>query len=120
MNNRFEDITYAVSNNVALVTLNRPGKLNAFTREMLDGWAKSLTAAQADDSVHVIIVTGAGRAFCSGGDVGRMREGGPSALDGKNGLWEGVHRVPNAGHSCGFISPCMIWPLQHSVGSSAV
>jgi enoyl-CoA hydratase/carnithine racemase len=61
-------------------------------------WAKALAAAQADDGVHVVVVTGAGRAFCSGGDVGRMRSGdaAPSALDGKNSLWEGVHRVPKA------------------------
>src|SRR5215475_9670333 len=61
---------------------------------MLDGWQASLIKAQNDDAVHVVIVTGNGRAFCSGGDVGRMREGEPSALDGKNTLWEGVHRVP--------------------------
>ena len=88
------ELLYEVKDKIATITLNRPDKLNAFTREMLDGWAKSLTAAQADDNVHVVIVTGAGRAFCSGGDVGRMREGEPSALDGKNGLWEGVHRIP--------------------------
>jgi len=87
-------VEYACDDHVATLTLNRPDKLNAFTRDMIDGWAKSLGQAQADDNVNVVIVTGAGRAFCSGGDVGRMREGEPSALDGKNGLWEGVHRVP--------------------------
>ena len=79
---------------IATITLNRPDKLNAFTGDMIEGWAKSLGEAQADDNVNVVIVTGSGRAFCSGGDVGRMRQGEPSALDGKNGLWEGVHRVP--------------------------
>src|SRR5712664_3310756 len=88
------DLLYEVKDKIATITLNRPDKLNAFTRDMIDGWSKSLGQAQADDSVNVVIVTGAGRAFCSGGDVGRMREGEPSALDGKNGLWEGVHRVP--------------------------
>src|SRR5215813_1983004 len=88
------DLLYEVKDKVATITLNRPDKLNAFTGDMITGWAKSLAEAQADDSVNVVIVTGAGRAFCSGGDVGRMREGEPSALDGKNGLWEGVHRVP--------------------------
>ena len=88
------DLLYEVKDKVATITLNRPDKLNAFTGEMIDAWQKALAAAQADDDVNVVIVTGAGRAFCSGGDVGRMREGEPSALDGKNGLWEGVHRVP--------------------------
>ncbi len=88
------DLLYEVKDKIATITLNRPDKLNAFTRDMIDAWAKSLSAAQADDSVNVIVVTGSGRAFCSGGDVGRMREGEPTALDGKNSLWEGVHRVP--------------------------
>src|SRR6266446_2398301 len=88
------DLLYEVKDKVATITLNRPDKLNAFTRDMIDAWAKALTAAQQDDSVNVVVVTGTGRAFCSGGDVGRMREGEPSALDGKNSLWEGVHRVP--------------------------
>jgi len=87
-------ITVEDSGGVRAITLNRPDKLNAFTRDMIDAWTKSLGAAQTDDSVNVIVVTGAGRAFCSGGDVGRMRDGEPSALDGKNTLWEGVHRVP--------------------------
>src|SRR3989442_3163066 len=85
-----------VKDTVATIALNRPDKLNAFTAGMIDAGAKSLGEAQADDSVNVVVVTGAGRAFCSGGDVGRMRQGEPSALDGKNSLWEGVHRVPKA------------------------
>ena len=90
------DLLYEVKDKVATITLNRPDKLNAFTGDMIDAWQKSLAEAQADDSVNVVIVTGAGRAFCSGGDVGRMRRDGeaPGALDGKNSLWEGVHRVP--------------------------
>jgi 2-(1,2-epoxy-1,2-dihydrophenyl)acetyl-CoA isomerase len=89
------DLLYDVKDKIATITLNRPDKLNAFTGEMIDGWAKALASAQADDNVNVVVVTGTGRAFCSGGDVGRMREGGaPAALDGKNSLWEGIHRVP--------------------------
>ena len=90
------ELTYEVKDKIATLTLNRPDKLNAFTADMIDLWQKSLADAQADDSVNVVIVTGAGRAFCSGGDVGRMRRDGeaPQALDGKNSLWEGVHRVP--------------------------
>lgn len=90
------ELTYEVKDKIATLTLNRPDKLNAFTADMIDLWQKALADAQADDAVNVVVVTGAGRAFCSGGDVGRMRRDGeaPQALDGKNSLWEGVHRVP--------------------------
>jgi enoyl-CoA hydratase/carnithine racemase len=90
------ELTYEVKDKIATLTLNRPDKLNAFTSEMIGLWQKGLETAQNDDNVNVVIVTGAGRAFCSGGDVGRMRRDGeaPQALDGKNSLWEGVHRVP--------------------------
>ena len=85
------DLLYDVKDRIATITLNRPDKLNAFTGDMIESWAKSLAEAQADDGVNVVVVTGSGRAFCSGGDVGRMRRDGeaPAALDGKNTLWEG-------------------------------
>jgi enoyl-CoA hydratase/carnithine racemase len=88
------DLIYEVKDRVATITLNRPDKLNAFTGPMIDAWAGSLAEAQRDDNVNVVVVTGSGRAFCAGGDVGRMGQGAPSPLDGKNQLWENIHRVP--------------------------
>jgi enoyl-CoA hydratase/carnithine racemase len=88
------DLLYEVKDRIATITLNRPDKLNAFTGPMIDAWARALGEAQADDQVHVVIVTGAGRAFCAGGDVGRMGEGAPTPLEHKNQLWEKIHRVP--------------------------
>jgi enoyl-CoA hydratase/carnithine racemase len=90
------ELRYEVAERVATITLNRPDKLNAFTRPMLAAWADALTEAQKDDAVHVVVVTGAGRAFCAGGDVGRMGEAKPGALELKNELWEQVHRIPRA------------------------
>jgi len=90
------DLLYEVRDRIATITLNRPDKLNAFTPAMIDAWARALGEAQADDAVHVVVVTGAGRAFCTGGDVGRMGEGAPTALDHKRHLWDGVHRIPKA------------------------
>lgn len=63
------DLLYEVKDKVATITLNRPDKLNAFTGDMIAAWARSLGEAQADDGVNVVVVTGSGRAFCSGGDV---------------------------------------------------
>jgi enoyl-CoA hydratase/carnithine racemase len=88
------ELLYEVADRIATITLNRPEKLNAFTGAMIDAWAEALAAAQQDDGVHVVVLTGAGRAFCAGGDVVRMGEGAPSALDLKNELWERIHRIP--------------------------
>jgi enoyl-CoA hydratase/carnithine racemase len=64
-----QDIRYEVSDRVATVTLNRPDKLNAFTLAMRDGLIDAFERADADDGVRVVIVTGAGRAFCAGADL---------------------------------------------------
>src|SRR6185503_17314907 len=92
--NAMADLLYEVRDRIATITLNRPDKLNAFTSGMIEAWAKSLAEAQHDDGVNVIVVTGAGRAFCAGGDVGRMGAGEPTPLDHKNQLWQGIHNVP--------------------------
>jgi 2-(1,2-epoxy-1,2-dihydrophenyl)acetyl-CoA isomerase len=88
------DLLYEVKDRIATITLNRPDKLNAFTGPMIDAWANSLAEAQRDEQVNVVVVTGSGRAFCAGGDVGRMGEGEPTPLEHKNQLWEHIHRIP--------------------------
>ncbi|HET6317339.1 MAG TPA: enoyl-CoA hydratase/isomerase family protein, partial [Chloroflexota bacterium] len=81
---------------VAVITLNRPERLNAFTAEMIDLWVEGLEDARSNDAVRVVVVTGAGRAFCSGGDVGGMNERSATELAGyDHKRWlEVVHRVP--------------------------
>jgi enoyl-CoA hydratase/carnithine racemase len=80
---------------VATITLNRPERLNAFTREMIDLWVEALDDARQNDAVNAVVVTGAGRAFCSGGDVGGMNERRSEipGLDHKRWLEE-IHRIP--------------------------
>ena len=65
----FEQITYEVEGRVGLITLNRPERLNAFTGQMCNELIAAFDLADADDSVKVVIVTGAGRAFCAGSDL---------------------------------------------------
>lgn len=65
----FSSVLYEVSDGVALVTLNRPDALNAWTPMMSDELSVAMGEADADDSVRAVVVTGAGRAFCAGADL---------------------------------------------------
>ena len=66
---QFHDIIYTVSEGIATITLNRPRAMNAISSRMRGEWIAALEAAQADDAVKVVVLTGAGRAFCSGADA---------------------------------------------------
>jgi enoyl-CoA hydratase/carnithine racemase len=65
----FTQIAYEKDRRVALITLNRPDRLNAFTPVMGLEFIQALDLADADDEVRVVIVTGAGRGFCAGADL---------------------------------------------------
>ena len=71
-------ILYEVSGNVVLLTLNRPEVRNAFSAEMIRLWREYLEKAQADAAARVIVVTGKGDNFCSGGTSGTWRKGSSS------------------------------------------
>ncbi|HEX2441976.1 MAG TPA: crotonase/enoyl-CoA hydratase family protein [Methylomirabilota bacterium] len=67
----FETLLYEVADGVATLTLNRPDRLNAVNATSINDLVAALDAADADDAVRAVIVTGAGRAFCAGADLGR-------------------------------------------------
>jgi enoyl-CoA hydratase/carnithine racemase len=65
----YEQILTAVKDGILTITLNRPEKLNAFTGTMMNELIDAFEKASVDDAVRVIVVTGAGRAFCAGADL---------------------------------------------------
>lgn len=65
-------ITTAIADSVATITLNRPEKLNAFSGTMREDLLEALRSCERDERVRAVVITGAGRAFCAGGDVDYM------------------------------------------------
>lgn len=85
----YNTIRYDVEDGVLTLTLHRPEKLNAFTREMLSEMIDAFDRADADDDVRCIIVTGEGRAFCAGADL--SSGGSTFNADGRDDRESGLH-----------------------------
>src|SRR5579875_836729 len=99
----YTEILYEVGDDgVAVLTLNRPEKMNAFSTTMITEWVDAIERARDDDNVRALILTGAGRGFCSGMDVQAEARGhgvlhseeGPAQR--RNSLRYNVHRVARA------------------------
>ena len=83
-----EQILYEVEDRIAVITLNRPDNLNAWTPVMMQNVIDALDMADEDDNVRVVIFTGAGRAYCAGADL----SSGGFRLKGKDAGGDVVHR----------------------------
>jgi enoyl-CoA hydratase/carnithine racemase len=68
----FPDIQLDISEHILTITLDRPEQMNALTTDMSDSVLAALEQAGRDDDVRVVVITGAGRAFCAGGDMKTM------------------------------------------------
>jgi len=70
-----QELLEELKDKVAVLTLNRPDRLNAMSPPMLDALLEALPRLAADPEIGVVVLTGAGRGFCAGGDVKAMAEG---------------------------------------------
>ena len=91
-----DEIRLEVAKRIATITLNRPHRRNAFTRSMIDAWAAALADCRNREDVHVVVVTGAGKAFCSGGDIKDLMGDGlaRAPVEQRALIGEHVHRIP--------------------------
>ncbi|MBX7077936.1 MAG: enoyl-CoA hydratase/isomerase family protein [Nannocystaceae bacterium] len=94
----YTDLQYQTEGPLAIITLDRPAARNAYSSAMVDSLVAALDAAERDEQVRAIILTGAGQAFHAGGDLKQMRDatgmfaGDPVAL--RRQYIEGIQRVP--------------------------
>jgi enoyl-CoA hydratase/carnithine racemase len=103
----FETLSYDVDAEVATITLNRPERLNAVNTTVIQELLAAFDRADADDRVRAVIVTGAGRAFCAGADLG----GGRSTF----GAREGRHEHAEAHRDGGGLVTLRIFELKKPV-----
>jgi len=101
------DLIFTADQGIARIILNRPDKLNAFSTEMIELWEEALIKVRDSEDIRVVIISGNGRAFCSGGDIKSMVQGeglmhnntnagdlSSNALAVKNSLWKRIQRIP--------------------------
>jgi enoyl-CoA hydratase/carnithine racemase len=90
-----EYIKFEIEQGVATITLNRPEKLNAFTDAMLEQWIEALERCRTDPDVRVIVMTGTGRAFTTGGDLETFSSSAAQSPDMiKRRVMEGIQQLP--------------------------
>jgi len=107
----FQDILIRAEYPLAWVILNRPDKLNALDSRMLEELESAVDGLDEDDRVRVIILTGAGRAFCAGADISQLVDASPlSAFD----LARSTQKVANRMEGCG--KPVLVAINGHALG----
>jgi 2-(1,2-epoxy-1,2-dihydrophenyl)acetyl-CoA isomerase len=89
-----EDLLAEIDDGVAIITMNRPDRRNAFSEAMVSALAAVLAEVETDDAVGCVVLTGAGGAFCAGGDVKAMAAGPPNGEDARpsRSLDSRIHR----------------------------
>ncbi len=93
----YQDILFEIADGAAIITLNRPEKLNAYTTEMGDEVVDAFRRSREDDAVRAIVLTGAGRGFCAGVDLEHLeahQSGGNASKGPKLGEEDFLKKLP--------------------------
>ena len=90
----YERVLVEIARGVGMVTLNRPEKLNALDRALCDELREALTLLTTSDAVRVIVITGAGRAFCAGADLGVLGTDGQALVSGGRDIALALRAAP--------------------------
>ena len=109
----FEHVRTSIAEGIGTVTLHRPDKLNAFAGRMRQELAEAVQQVAESDDVRVLVVTGAGRAFCAGADVGYMQE----VLERDD--WDAAQGLVDAGRTVVTTIRSVAQPVVASVNGAA-
>ena len=74
INSLNSDVLYSEINNIAILTLNRPEKLNAYNVNIFNGLKEGIKKIENNENINAIIITGAGRGFCAGADMEGLKK----------------------------------------------
>ncbi|MEM1114464.1 MAG: enoyl-CoA hydratase-related protein [Pseudomonadota bacterium] len=107
-----DDLLFEVTNGIAVITLNRPEALNAMSSAMIEGLGRAYQRCDSDDDIRVVIVTGSGRAFCTGADM----SAGGNTFDGSAQTVE-VNSLPLAMQAWQVRKPVIAACNGHAVGA---
>lgn len=90
-----EHLKFSIEDGIATILLDRQERMNAFTFEMIAAWTEALQQCRIDPAIKVVVVTGSGSAFCSGGDVIEMADRlNQEPAQRKAELFEKIQRIP--------------------------
>jgi enoyl-CoA hydratase/carnithine racemase len=107
----YEHLLYEKEDGIAVLTMNRPQALNAFTVEMYRGMEELIKDAASDEDIRVLVITGKGRGFCVGADVKSLEQG----LEDKSQQMLDEQAVANATSK---LLPLMLWSMSKPVLAS--
>ena len=102
-----DELLASVHDGVATLVLNRPERRNALTGDMLRGLASVLRAVELDSAVGAVLLTGAGGAFCAGGDVKGFAEREPGAPARDVEVWQRRNQLETTGRLWRMSTPCV-------------